>query len=235
MTVERPANGRHRVELGDDLRSLAERYYGDPERWTRLWAANRAVLANRTSLTPGLALSIPAEADLPVAGEPTGREPDGKLGPDGRLTTEDDQGTVAGWPGPPAAPAETRTRRRFAVRRAGPREANRPVKIALAVILPLLLIGSCVALSEGPELVRQRTVATMPGVLSVDGDNRRVRLDPEISVTQARRVLDEVFWLKESWMLYVGTESMVVTRSWPYDRPDLLYETLSKTLHDARR
>lgn len=69
------AKGRdHLVQPGDDLWSLAERYYQDGSRWREIAAANESVLLQSTDyLTPGMLLAIPnlrASADDAVMVEP---------------------------------------------------------------------------------------------------------------------------------------------------------------------
>lgn len=50
----------HVVEPGDDLWSLAQRYYGDGASWRRIAQANQTVLLHDTDhLTPGMVLAIP--------------------------------------------------------------------------------------------------------------------------------------------------------------------------------
>lgn len=50
---------RHKVRDGDTLASLAEAYYGDAERYTAIYEANRAMLSNPDVLTIGTYLLIP--------------------------------------------------------------------------------------------------------------------------------------------------------------------------------
>jgi LysM repeat protein len=50
---------RHVVVKGDTLFSLAQRYYGNKSRWRDIYAANRNVMANESSLSIGMELKIP--------------------------------------------------------------------------------------------------------------------------------------------------------------------------------
>jgi len=50
---------RHTVQEGDSLFSLAERYYGDKQRFTEIYLANRSALRSPDRLTPGTELVIP--------------------------------------------------------------------------------------------------------------------------------------------------------------------------------
>lgn len=53
-------NGRtHTVAKGDTLFSIAQRYYGNRAKWRDVYAANRDVMPNETSLRPGMQLKIP--------------------------------------------------------------------------------------------------------------------------------------------------------------------------------
>jgi nucleoid-associated protein YgaU len=59
---------RHTVAEGDTLYGLAERYYGDGERFVELYRYNRAVLKRPDRLEVGTVLIIPAlteESDAP--------------------------------------------------------------------------------------------------------------------------------------------------------------------------
>ncbi|HET9647114.1 MAG TPA: LysM peptidoglycan-binding domain-containing protein [Microlunatus sp.] len=75
----------HRVETGDDLWSLAERYYGEGTQWRRIAAANRHILSGGPDrLVPGWKLTIPG---IPAAdpAEPASRTSAGSS-PDRRVT-----------------------------------------------------------------------------------------------------------------------------------------------------
>ncbi|MFA6961202.1 MAG: LysM peptidoglycan-binding domain-containing protein [Opitutaceae bacterium] len=50
---------KHVVAKGDTLFSLAQRYYGNKSRWRDIYAANRNVMANESSLSIGMELKIP--------------------------------------------------------------------------------------------------------------------------------------------------------------------------------
>lgn len=64
-----PAIRKHTVEEGETLVSLAQRYYGDGDRFAMLYQANRKVLKTPDSLAPGTVLVIPHAAEEPAAGE----------------------------------------------------------------------------------------------------------------------------------------------------------------------
>ncbi|MGR3319153.1 MAG: LysM peptidoglycan-binding domain-containing protein [Candidatus Anammoxibacter sp.] len=49
----------HKVELNDNLFSLAKRYYGDPKKWIKIYNANIDVIYDRNSLPMGDELIIP--------------------------------------------------------------------------------------------------------------------------------------------------------------------------------
>ncbi len=59
------ATHRYTVQRGDTLSSIAQRFYGSPGDWSRLYAANRSVLRNPDMIFPGQLLAIPGH--LPVA------------------------------------------------------------------------------------------------------------------------------------------------------------------------
>ncbi|MCE9605226.1 MAG: tail protein X [Planctomycetia bacterium] len=71
---------RHRVRDGETLASLAERYYGNAERYIAIYDANRGVLSNPDLLPIGVELAIPpadqaaaSAAAADVATPPTAR------------------------------------------------------------------------------------------------------------------------------------------------------------------
>jgi LysM repeat protein len=47
------------VRPGDTLGSIAQRYYGNPADWTRLYQANRSVIQNPNVIYPGQVLDVP--------------------------------------------------------------------------------------------------------------------------------------------------------------------------------
>jgi nucleoid-associated protein YgaU len=49
----------HVVQSGDTLGRIALRYYGDANRWQRIYDANRAAIPNPNALTVGTSLTIP--------------------------------------------------------------------------------------------------------------------------------------------------------------------------------
>jgi phage tail protein X len=50
----------HVVRVGDTLENIARQYYGAPERWSTIYEANSAALANGQPLRAGMELRIPA-------------------------------------------------------------------------------------------------------------------------------------------------------------------------------
>jgi len=63
------ASRDHTVVEGETLFSLAQRYYGDGDRFADIYRANRKVLKTPDALAPGTVLVIPHAAEEPVAGE----------------------------------------------------------------------------------------------------------------------------------------------------------------------
>jgi nucleoid-associated protein YgaU len=56
------ASDEYTVEPGDTLRSIAAQVYGDPDRWPRIYDANRdSIGPNPDALRAGLRLRIPAD------------------------------------------------------------------------------------------------------------------------------------------------------------------------------
>jgi len=51
----------HVVQTGDSLETIAKKYYGDPTKWTRIYAANNAKLSGGRPLKTGMELEIPAD------------------------------------------------------------------------------------------------------------------------------------------------------------------------------
>ncbi len=49
----------HLVQTGDTLESIAQKFYGTTERWSRIYAANNDLLRGGQPLKPGMALEIP--------------------------------------------------------------------------------------------------------------------------------------------------------------------------------
>jgi LysM repeat protein len=50
---------RYTVQPGDTLSSIAQRFYGSPADWQRLYQANKSVIANPNAIYPGQVLNIP--------------------------------------------------------------------------------------------------------------------------------------------------------------------------------
>ena len=55
------SNRLHKVVEGESLRDIAGTFYGSPEHWERILAANRGLLTDPTLLTPGQMLIIPPD------------------------------------------------------------------------------------------------------------------------------------------------------------------------------
>ena len=50
------------VVKGDSLSKIAQRFYGDPQDWRRIYEANRDLIQNPDLIHPGQELRIPEEA-----------------------------------------------------------------------------------------------------------------------------------------------------------------------------
>ena len=57
--VASPAPRTHVIAAGDTLSKISKKYYGTPDRWTEILAANRDVLKNENSLVVGRTIRIP--------------------------------------------------------------------------------------------------------------------------------------------------------------------------------
>ncbi len=100
---------QHRVQLGDDLRSIAGQYYGDPDRWPEVFTANRAALGNEPILLPGQSLVIPVLPEQDTVDQPSSPavdrpEPDGIVGADGTIVPRDRTPDSPWLSGPPVLP-----------------------------------------------------------------------------------------------------------------------------------
>ncbi len=88
----------HTVSRRDSLRVLAERYLGDPDRWTEVFVLNQGqtqadgeTLTDPTRLQPGWELVMPADARLPTSSEFNMDEaPGSSEQPDAALVESDD-------------------------------------------------------------------------------------------------------------------------------------------------
>ena len=58
-TVAAGAQNVHEVRAGETLGQIALRYYGDANRWQRIYDANRAAIPNPNALNVGTRLTIP--------------------------------------------------------------------------------------------------------------------------------------------------------------------------------
>jgi nucleoid-associated protein YgaU len=54
-----PKSRIHIVQRGETLSAISQQYYRSPNKWQKILDANRAVLKNPDSLTPGTKLIIP--------------------------------------------------------------------------------------------------------------------------------------------------------------------------------
>lgn len=50
---------QHTVDAGDTLRTIAKRWYQDPEAWTRIFEANRDQIGDPNTISPGQVLCVP--------------------------------------------------------------------------------------------------------------------------------------------------------------------------------
>jgi nucleoid-associated protein YgaU len=64
----------HIVQRGETLAGIARRYYGAPDQWPRILAANEKVIKDPNKLTPGTKLIIPDADSGPAAPPKTGSE-----------------------------------------------------------------------------------------------------------------------------------------------------------------
>jgi nucleoid-associated protein YgaU len=56
---EQPPVKFYIVQKGDTLSAISAKYYGSPNEWPKIAAANKIILPNPDNLTPGLRLVIP--------------------------------------------------------------------------------------------------------------------------------------------------------------------------------
>ncbi len=61
LATEPGAVRTYEVVEGDTLESIARKFYGKPERWRQIYAANNTLLRDGRPLKPGMKLEIPAE------------------------------------------------------------------------------------------------------------------------------------------------------------------------------
>ncbi|MGH7675934.1 MAG: LysM peptidoglycan-binding domain-containing protein [Gemmatimonadales bacterium] len=54
-----PAQTTYKVVKGDSLSKIAQRVYGDPKKWQRIYDANKDVIKNPDLIYPGQDLRIP--------------------------------------------------------------------------------------------------------------------------------------------------------------------------------
>ena len=93
-----PARLVHTVSRRDSLQVLAERYLGNPDRWTEVFVLNQGklqadgeYLTDPARLQPGWELVMPADAHPPISAELNdGESPDSSQQPDAPYTEPDD-------------------------------------------------------------------------------------------------------------------------------------------------
>jgi nucleoid-associated protein YgaU len=56
---DNPYTQTHVVQAGDTLSKIAQKYYGDPALYDKIFQANRDVLKDRNKIFPGQKLKIP--------------------------------------------------------------------------------------------------------------------------------------------------------------------------------
>ena len=52
--------GTYVVVAGDSLSKIARRYYGDANKWPRIYEANKSIISNPDLIYPGQSLQIPS-------------------------------------------------------------------------------------------------------------------------------------------------------------------------------
>lgn len=176
----------HRVVAGDDLSSLARRYYGDAAQWRLISAANPGVVGDaKDGLTPGALLIIPTSSDdamdhaaaavRPPYPDETGGTWHVHRGPGVTKSTEH-------------AAARLRDRRYLIG------------LIAVAVIIAIVVASIAVFRS-----VRQGqlegALAELPGIARVDVPAKTLDLTPDSTLPQVRAVVDTLIELRD----YTGT------------------------------
>lgn len=159
------------VRRGDTLSAIAERELGGPDRWTELYRANRAVLADPDEIEPGLRLLLPVARQAPSAAPEAKAEP--VLQPSEPSVPSGDAGARGSGGPPSASSARPLPPREDGVPRspAPPEPApERPVEErpadehAADVVLPLAAVGGLLAagLLAGLAARRRRQLAVRP-------------------------------------------------------------------------
>lgn len=116
------------------------------------------------------------------------------------------------WTPPPDALPEGRSESRL--------KRHRGKLLVLMVTLPIMAVIGLVQHHAESNTAGQLT--DLPGVVSVDQDEQRVQLAPEVTKAQARAVLDQVFGLRPGWELSIGTTTMEIIKRGSYrDSADL--------------
>ena len=67
VTKAQPASRTYTVHSGDTLSGIAAKFYGNPARWTWIYAANRSKIHNPNSIFVGEKLTIPSHAPAGTA------------------------------------------------------------------------------------------------------------------------------------------------------------------------
>ncbi len=183
----------HRVVAGDELRSLAQRYYGDPEQWRMITVANRGVVGDADDpLAAGQELIIPISAadamDLAAASV--------------RPPYPDEAGAT--WP--------IRRRRPDAVTADQPdlRLRDRRIVIGLiaAVVIIALVITSVVLVRAVRQGRLEQDLRALPGIASSHVPGKVLELDPDSSPAEVRAVLATLIELRAysgaGWLVRSG-------------------------------
>ena len=61
-TTAAPTSTYYTIESGDTLSKIAERHYGDPQKYNQIFEANREVIQDPDKIYPGQKIRIPKEA-----------------------------------------------------------------------------------------------------------------------------------------------------------------------------
>jgi LysM repeat protein len=64
---DQPASRRYTVQRGDTLSSIAQRFYGNPADWQRLYQANRSVVRDPNLIFQGEVLNVPSQLTASTA------------------------------------------------------------------------------------------------------------------------------------------------------------------------
>lgn len=202
----------HRVVAGDDLSSLARRYYGDASHWRLITTANAGVLGDADEgLRPGLLLIIPISTDdatgwAAAAADPAG--PDGPVPtwPTRPLDTDDTDGsgrtaaTAALLAGQPAAgPYGISIRHRVRL----------PwVKIIVATVIIALVIVAVPVFRAARQAQLERDLSDHLAIDRIDLRSKVVELDPDSTLAQLETIVAILMELRAydgaGWEVRIG-------------------------------